>query len=236
MTVIEIKGTIVGDEYGMMYDYFGLGDLLTWPSKVKNILNSAEDEEVILNISSNGGDVFSASEIYTKLKNSNKNVVVNIEGIAASAASVIAMAGDTVNISPTAQLMIHKASSGGQGNADDFEHEAKVLNGVDQSITAAYELKTGMKQSDLLQLMSNETWMTAQEAVDKGFADNIMFVDANKTVFSNSIGNIPTADKLNEFMNFMNLKNRNNPPKEEPIIENKQADLRSRKLAILLEK
>ena len=158
MTVIEIKGTIVGDEYGMMYDYFGLGDLLTWPSKVKNILNSSEDEEVILNISSNGGDVFSASEIYTKLKNSNKNVVVNIEGIAASAASVIAMAGDTVNISPTAQLMIHKASSGGQGNADDFEHEAKVLNGVDQSITAAYELKTGMKQSDLLQLMSNETW------------------------------------------------------------------------------
>lgn len=236
MTVIEIKGTIVGDEYGMMYDYFGLGDLLTWPSKVKNILNSAEDEEVILNISSNGGDVFSASEIYTKLKNSNKNVVVNIEGIAASAASVIAMAGDTVNISPTAQLMIHKASSGGQGNADDFEHEAKVLNGVDQSITAAYELKTGMKQSDLLQLMSNETWMTAQEAVDKGFADNIMFVDANKTVFSNSIGNIPTADKLNEFMNFMNFKNRNNPPKEEPIIENKQAELRSRKLAILLEK
>lgn len=236
MTVIEIKGTIVGDEYGMMYDYFGLGDLLTWPSKVKNILNSAEDEEVILNISSNGGDVFSASEIYTKLKNSNKNVVVNIEGIAASAASVIAMAGDTVNISPTAQLMIHKASSGGQGNADDFEHEAKVLNGVDQSITAAYELKTGMKQSDLLQLMSNETWMTAQEAVDKGFADNIMFVDANKTVFSNSIGNIPTADKLNEFMNFMNFKNRNNPPKEELIIENKQADLRSRKLAILLEK
>ena len=236
MTVIEIKGTIVGDEYGIMYDYFGLGDLLTWPSKVKNILNSAEDEEVILNISSNGGDVFSASEIYTKLKNSNKNVVVNIEGIAASAASVIAMAGDTVNISPTAQLMIHKASSGGQGNADDFEHEAKVLNGVDQSITAAYELKTGMKQSDLLQLMSNETWMTAQEAVDKGFADNIMFVDANKPVFSNSIGNIPTADKLNEFMNFMNFKNRNNPPKEEPIIENKQADLRSRKLAILLEK
>ncbi|MDP1007555.1 ATP-dependent Clp protease proteolytic subunit, partial [Klebsiella pneumoniae] len=85
---------------------------------------------------------------------------------------------DIVNISPTAQLMIHKAMSGSQGNADDFEQEAKVLNGVDQSIAAAYELKTGMKQSDLLQLMSNETWMTAQDAVDKGFADNIMFVDA----------------------------------------------------------
>ena len=199
-------------------------------------LVNADDEEIVLNIASNGGDVFAASEIYTAIKMNGKPVTVNIQGLVASAASVIAMAGDTVNISPTAQLMIHKAMSGTQGNADDFEQEAKVLNGVDQSIAAAYELKTGMKQSDLLQLMSNETWMTAQDAVDKGFADNIMFVDANKPVFSNSIGNIPTADKLNEFMNFMNFKNRNNPPKEEPIIENKQADLRSRKLAILLEK
>ena len=217
-----------------MYDWFGLD--YTSPSKVKTALANADDEDITVNIASNGGDVFAASHIYTALKSASQNVTVNILGLAASAASVIAMAGDIVNISPTAQLMIHKAMSGSQGNADDFEQEAKVLNGVDQSIAAAYELKTGMKQSDLLQLMSNETWMTAQDAVDKGFADNIMFVDANKPVFSNSIGNIPTADKLNEFMNFMNFKNRNNPPKEEPIIENKQADLRSRKLAILLEK
>lgn len=234
MTVIDIKGDVVDNSYGMMYDWFGID--YTSPSKVNDALVNADDEEIVLNIASNGGDVFAASEIYTAIKMNGKPVTVNIQGLAASAASVIAMAGDTVNISPTAQLMIHKAMSGSQGNADDFEQEAKVLNGVDQSIAAAYELKTGMKQSDLLQLMSNETWMTAQDAVDKGFADNIMFVDANKPVFSNSIGNIPTADKLNEFMNFMNFKNRNNPPKEEPITENKQADLRSRKLAILLEK
>ena len=235
MTVIEIKSDIVSNDYKMMYDFFGL-DCYT-PKDLSQTLSSApEEEEIIVNIASNGGDVFAASEIYSVLKNINQNVVVNIQGLAASAASVIAMAGDTVNISPTAQLMIHKSMSNPQGNADDLEHEVQVLNGIDQSIAAAYELKTGMKQSDLLQLMSNETWMTAQEAVDKGFADNIMFVDANKPVFSNSIGNIPTADKLNEFMNFMNFKNRNNPPKEEPIIENKQADLRSRKLAILLEK
>lgn len=220
MTVIDIKGDVVDNSYGMMYDWFGID--YTSPSKVNDALVNADDEEIVLNIASNGGDVFAASEIYTAIKMNGKPVTVNIQGLAASAASVIAMAGDTVNISPTAQLMIHKAMSGSQGNADDFEQEAKVLNGIDQS--------------DLLQLMSNETWMTAQDAVDKGFADNIMFVDANKPVFSNSIGNIPTADKLNEFMNFMNFKNRNNPPKEEPIIENKQADLRSRKLAILLEK
>lgn len=237
MTVIEIKGNIVSDRYGMMYDYFGFGDLLVWPSKVKNVLNSAEDGEIILNIASNGGDVFAASEIYTKLKNSDKNIVVNIEGLAASAASVIAMAGDTVNISPTAQMMIHKAISDSQGNSNDLEHEAQVLQGIDESIAAAYELKTGMPQTDLLYLMSNETWLTAQEAVDKGFADNILFVDTHQSSFSNSVGKLPSLEKLNEFMNFMNFRTRNKILEApETIKENKPADLRKRKLAILLEK
>lgn len=237
MTVIEIKGNIVSDRYGMMYDYFGFGDLLVWPTKVKNVLSSAEDGEIILNIASNGGDVFAASEIYTKLKNSDKNIVVNIEGLAASAASVIAMAGDTVNISPTAQMMIHKAISDSQGNSNDLEHEAQVLQGIDESIAAAYELKTGMAQTDLLHLMSNETWLTAQEAVDKGFADNILFVDTHQPAFSNSVGKLPSLEKLNEFMNFMNFRTRNKIPEApETIKENKSADLRKRKLAILLEK
>ena len=231
MTVIDIKGDVVDNSYGMMYDWFGLD--YASPSKVNTALANADDEDITVNIASNGGDVFAASEIYSVLKGASQNVTVNIQGLAASAASVIAMAGDTVNISPTAQIMIHKAMSGLQGNADDLEHEAQVLNGIDQSIANAYELKTGMPQTDIIQLMSNETWMTAQDAVDKGFADSIMFVDANKPVFSNSIGTIPSADKLNDFMNFMNFKNRNNTPKEET---NKQADLRSRKLAILLEK
>lgn len=231
MTVIDIKGDVVDNSYGMMYDWFGLD--YASPSKVNTALANADDEDITVNVASNGGDVFAASEIYSVLKGASQNVTVNIQGLAASAASVIAMAGDTVNISPTAQIMIHKAMSGVQGNSDDLEHEAQVLNGIDQSIANAYELKTGMSQTDIIQLMSNETWMTAQDAIDKGFADNIMFVDANKPVFSNSIGTIPSADKLNDFMNFMNFKNRNNTPKEET---NKQADLRSRKLAILLEK
>lgn len=231
MTVIDIKSDIVSNDYKMMYDFFGL-DCYT-PKDLSQSLSSADDEDITVNIASNGGDVFAASEIYSVLKGVSQNVTVNIQGLAASAASVIAMAGDTVNISPTAQIMIHKAMSGVQGNADDLDHEAQVLNGIDQSIANAYELKTGMSQTDIIQLMSNETWMTAQDAVDKGFADNIMFVDANKPAFSNSIGTIPSADKLNDFMNFMNFKNRNNTPKEET---NKQADLRSRKLAILLEK
>ncbi|KAA8718814.1 Clp protease ClpP [Lactococcus garvieae subsp. garvieae] len=234
MTEIEIKGDIVDNSYGMMYDWFGLD--YTSPSKVNSVLANAQDEEIVLNVASNGGDVFAASEIYTVLKASGKTITVNIQGIAASAASVIAMAGEVVNISPTAQIMIHKAWTQLAGNADDLEHETQVLDGIDESIAMAYALKTGIPQPELLQLMSNETWLTAQDAVDKGFADNIMFVDQNKSVFTNSHSHLPSADKLNEFMNFINFKNRNNPPKEALIKENKAADLRSRKLAILLEK
>ena len=233
MVVIDIKGPIVDSNLGTMYDWFGMD--YTSPSKVNTALVNSSDEEIILNIASNGGDVFAASEIYTAVKAAQKKVVVNVQGLAASSASFIAMAGDVVNISPTAQIMIHKAWSQGNGNADDLQHEAKVLNGVDESIAAAYELKTGMNQTDILQLMSNETWLTAQDAVDKGFADSIMFVDQNKPIISNSVENIPSSDKLNEFMNFMNFKKRNIVPNN-TVNEDKQADLRSRKLAILLQK
>lgn len=234
MVVIDIKGPIVDNNLGTMYDWFGMEH--TSPTKVNTAIVNADDEEIVLNIASNGGDVFAASEIYTVVKSSGKKIIVNIQGLAASSASFIAMAGDVVNISPTAQIMIHKVWSQSAGNTDDLQHEAEVLDGVDQSIASAYELKTGMKQTDILQLMSKETWLTAQDAVDKGFADNIMFVSQNKPVLSNSISALPSSDKLNEFMNFMNFKNRNNPPKKELKQNKKEADLRSRKLAILLQK
>lgn len=237
MVVIDIKGNIVSNEYGQMYDYFGFGGSSVWPSKINLLLANATDDEIVLNIASDGGDVFAASEIYTVLKSSGKEVIANIQGLAASAASVIAMAGNKVNISPTAQIMIHKAMTvQSYGNADDLEHEATVLNGLDKSIATAYELKTGLGQTELLQLMAKETWMTAQDAVDKGFADSIMFIDQNKPIFSNSISQIPTADKLNEFMNFMNYKSKHLNHDSKIIKNDKQADLRSRKLAILLEK
>ena len=108
MTVIDVKGDIVDDMTGQMYDWFGMN--YTSPSLVSQALNQSDDD-IVVNINSGGGDVFAASEIYTALRNSAGKVVVNIQGLAASAASVIAMAGDTVNMSPTAQIMIHKAMS-----------------------------------------------------------------------------------------------------------------------------
>lgn len=189
---IDIKGTVVDDETAAFYSFFGIPSAS--PSAVAQILNDGEGDDVEVNIASNGGDVFAASEIFTLLKAANANVTVNIQGLAASAASVIAMAGDTVKISPTAQIMIHQAasygSSGVGGNKDDLaneiadlSHEIDVLDGIDKSIASAYESKTGMPQGDLLNMMAQETWIGAQEAVDKGFADEIMFVDEKQSAF-----------------------------------------------------
>lgn len=225
MTKIDIKGDIVDNDTGEFFDYFGMSSV--YPKKVQQAIENDEDEEIMLDIASNGGDVFSASEIYTMLKSSGKNIVVNIQGLAASAASVIAMAGNTVNISPTAQLMIHKASAVGAGNADDFEHEAKVLNGIDESIASAYELKTGMKQEDLLQMMASETWLNAKEAVDKGFADNIMFSN-EAIVVTNSINHIPSKQAINKFKNLIAKEQLKNEKDSQPKIS-----LRDQKLAIL---
>ena len=175
MGKIDIKGDIVSDDAGAFYEYFGMSS--TYPKLVQDAIANDEDEEITLNIASNGGDVFAASEIYTMLKASGKRIVVNVQGLAASAASVISMAGDTVRISPTAHIMIHKASTGIVGNSDDLEHQSAVLNSIDESIALAYEMKTGLKQPELLDLMAKETWLNAKTAVDKGFADEIMFFD-----------------------------------------------------------
>lgn len=230
MGIIDIKGNIVSNDVGEFYEWFGISS--TYPDKVQQAIASNEDDEITLNIASNGGDVFAASEIYTMLKDSKKNIVVNVQGLAASAASVIAMAGNIVRMSPTSQMMIHKASVVAYGNADDLGHESDVLNSIDESIAMAYELKTGLNQTDILQLMSTETWMNAKVAVDKGFADEIMFNDADEEpTFENAlIGNLPSKAAINKFRNLIAKQKNNTGPSQ---LKN---SLREQKLAILLGK
>lgn len=229
---IDIKGTVVDDETAAFYSFFGIPSVS--PSAVAQILNDGDDVEV--NIASNGGDVFSASEIYTMLRQSKADVTVNIQGLAASAASVIAMAGNKVNISPTAQLMIHQAASYGGGNKDDLAHEIDVLDGIDKSIASAYESKTGMSQGDLLNMMAQETRIGAQEAVDKGFADEIMFVNEKQAAFSNATANIVPKSAVNKLLNLLNKSEKT--AKLENEVKNSQptSDLKQSKLAILLGK
>ena len=227
---IEIKNSIVSDVVGTLYDKMGVSDY-TSPKKVKaQLKDCAFSNDLIVNVSSGGGDVFAASEIYTMLRDSGKKVTVNIQGLAASAASVISMAGNTVRISPTAQIMIHKASNGIQGNADGMSHNANVLDGIDKSIAAAYVAKTGMKESDLIQLMSNETWLTAKDAVDKGFADEIMFNDEanNKSYQNATFGTVITDAVATQFLNSIQ---RTEKKPSQPV-----NSVRERKRAILLDK
>ena len=135
----------------------------------------AEEGDLTVWINSPGGSVFAAAEIYTMLKNYKDAVTVRIASIAASAASVIAMAGDKVQMSPTGLLMIHDPSTIAMGNAKDMEKAIDTLNEVKESIINAYAAKSGMRRNKIAEMMSNETWMNAKKALEYGFCDEILF-------------------------------------------------------------
>lgn len=125
-------------------------------------------------INSPGGDCIAASQIYTMLLNYKGDVTVKIDGLAASAASVIAMAGNKVLMSPTALMMIHNPLTGAYGNKDDMNKAIAVLDEVKESIINAYQVKTGKSRNYLSKLMDNETWMNANKALELGFIDGIL--------------------------------------------------------------
>lgn len=175
---IKIQGTIIPDDLADVYEWLGV----TYTSP-KSVALPPGKEEVEVEINSYGGDVYAGSEIYTALKSYSGKVTTTITGIAASMASIIAMAGDTVRITPTGQIMIHNVSSYSEGNKHDFEHEAGVLSGYDKTLANAYRLKTKLSEKELLDLMDHETWLTPQEALEKGFVDEILFDDRNTLKF-----------------------------------------------------
>ena len=140
----------------------------------------AEEGDFTLWINSPGGNVFAAAEIYTMIRDYPGNVTVRIASIAASAASVVAMAGNLVQISPTGLLMIHDPSTIAMGNAKDMEKAVTTLNEVKESIINAYAFKTGLSRNRISKLMSDETWLNAKKAVELGFADEILFEDKPK--------------------------------------------------------
>lgn len=173
MKKINIKGVIIESEDKWIYDYFKMES--TSPKDVSKAIDEANGDDLEVEINSGGGSVFAGSEIYTALKSYSGNVTVKIVGLAASAASVIAMAGKKVTMSPTAQLMIHNVSSWQSGDYRDMEHMADVLKNANDTIANAYRLKSGMSQSDLLKLMDKESWFTAQKALELKLIDEIMF-------------------------------------------------------------
>ena len=135
---------------------------------------AAGSGDVTVWINSPGGDVVAAAQIYNMLIDYPGHVRVHIDGIAASAASVIAMAGEVVAMSPVSMLMIHNPATLAVGDADELGRAIDMLAAVKESIINAYELKTGMSRAKLARLMDQETWMDARAAISMGFADDYL--------------------------------------------------------------
>ena len=160
---------------GEISDETWFGDEVT-PQAFRDELESGNgDIQVVIN--SPGGDCFAAAQIFSMLKEYPGNVHVKIDSLAASAASVIAMAGDKVSISPVGMLMIHDPSMIAFGNRRDMEQAIAVLDEVKESIINAYSMKSGLSHNKISQLMSAETWMNAKKALDMGFVNEILYQD-----------------------------------------------------------
>lgn len=188
---VQIKGAIIPNSNQWVYDWFGMD--ATSPSKVQSMIDADGDNDLEVEINSGGGSVPAGSEIYTMLRSYNKgNIVINIVGNACSAAAFIASVPNAkCYISPTALIMWHRVSTGGiSGNAEDLAKIQNMLNSGDKAVANAFIAKTGKSMNDAIKIMSKETWFSAQEAVDAGLVDGIMFEN-----------NTPTVTLFNSFAN-----------------------------------
>jgi len=167
--ILTLSGTIAEESW--------FDDDIT-PQLFREELNAGSGDITVW-INSPGGDCVAAAQIYNMLMDYRGSVTVKIDGIAASAASVVAMAGTRVLVSPVSMLMIHNPATMAMGDAAEMQKAIAMLDEVKESIINAYEIKTGMSRARLSHLMDAETWMDAHTAVDLGFADEIMVRPAN---------------------------------------------------------
>ena len=213
--------------YGDISTYSWFDDDIT-PQSFSDDLNALGNvDEIIVRINSGGGDVFAANAIYARLKDHAAKITVKIDGWAASAATIIAMAGDKILIPANGVFMIHNPKMGAYGyyDAAQFSKLSEELEVIKNSIITGYALKTGKDQSEISALMDKETWYDGQQAVDNGFCDEIMFgnveteVEDATHIVVNSVSidtgeypNIPTSlfnrhnNRGGDFTNINNKK------------------------------
>lgn len=189
MAKVRIAGVIISNDQKWIYDWFEMDSFC--PNDLRKAITD-EYETIEVEINSGGGSVFAGSEIYTALKNHKGQVNVSIVGLAASVASVIAMAGKTVKMSPTAQFMMHNVSAQGEGDYRDMQHMADILKTANETIASSYILKTGKSKDEILAMMDKETWLTAEKAKEYGFIDEVMFTndDSKFQLVANFMPNI----------------------------------------------
>lgn len=203
--VLELYGTIASETW--------FDDDVT-PQMFRDEL-FAGDGPITIWVNSPGGDCTAASQIYSMLMDYKNDVTVKIDGIAASAASVVAMAGTKVLMSPTAMMMIHNPATGAFGDHVDMEKAIKMLDEVKESIINAYEIKTGLSHAQLSHMMDDETWMNAKKAIELGFADGMLtdekhIVETEAYAFSGS-----SVEKA--LLNKISAKAKRQTPEKKPM-------------------
>ena len=203
MKKVSVKGAIISSSDQWIYDWFGMD--ATSPKSVNDAIVEANGDDLEVEINSGGGDIFAGSEIYTTLKGYSGNVTTKIVGLAASAASVIAMAGKNILMSPTGQMMIHNVSTRSSGDYRDMQHTADVIKNANTTIANAYRLKTGMSEADLLNMMNQETWLTPQQALENKFIDEIMFTDGQVNLVASIQSNLLPIEVIEKMRNSKNM-------------------------------
>ncbi|MDF2857686.1 MAG: Clp protease ClpP [Neobacillus sp.] len=195
MPKIPIKGIIVSNDEKWIYDWYEIESVC--PKDVEDIIGTANNEKLEVEINSGGGDIFAGSDIYAALKLYKGEVEITVTALAASAASVIAMGGKCRMV-PTALMMVHNVSLYGySGDYHDMDKASEMLKTANQSIANAYISKTGMSSEDALSMMDKETWLTAQQAKEKGLIDEVLFMNNEPNYsFSNSINPMLSKEKI----------------------------------------
>ena len=203
------------------------GDEVT-PAIFKEELNSGKGP-IRLHINSPGGDCVAASMIYTMLMDYPGDVTVQIDGMAASAASVIAMAGSLVSMSPTSIMMVHNPLTVAFGDAAEMQKAISLLDEVKESIINAYQIKTGMSRADLGKLMDEETWMNARKAKELGFCDEVLYEDRAEQKAESSFSyarKTAAACLVNRVMESVPKQPEEEPPAEENRVSAADAEAR----------
>lgn len=194
---LRIEGDIVDDGDAWMYEFFG--EPATSPNAFKEELSQFKGKDITMWVSSYGGSVFAASGIYNALKEHKGKVTAKIDDKAMSAATIIAMAADEILMSPTAVMMIHDPLTAVYGNTNDLKKTIEVLDTVKESIVNAYVMKTGRSRSKISQMMTDETWMSANVAVKEGFADGVLYSEGASMEIQNlSFNRLAVVNSANE--------------------------------------
>lgn len=210
MPRIDIRGVMIPNDYKWYYDWFEEDS--TCPRDVQKVLDAMVDgDDLDVYINSPGGVIDVGSEIYTLLRDAGQrcNLKIHVTGEACSAASVAAMAG-YCEMAPTALMMVHCVSTSRvSGNHSVMEHTAEMLRTADQAMCSAYTAKTGMTEQEALDMMEHETWLTAQQAKDRGLIDAVMFEEQEEEtpLVAGPMFKLPSKEQMAQVRKLMGENN-----------------------------